>query len=153
MMQSGGAKGCPDPEAGFTLLEVLVALVITGLTVTVFLQLLSAGMRLEYRSLQRTQEIMDLEQALNKVLVQDVREDDFQWEGELGQGSWSLDIEPVQTRMQEPEDEEQGLQMPKELYRYVFTYSQEKGREWRVERYVLYDPDFFSDEFKRLHFD
>lgn len=143
------------PLQGFTLLEVLVAMIITGLVVTVFFQLLSAGLRLEYRADQGTQGILDLGQAWTQVIAQDVREDDFQWEGELEQGSWSLEIEPVETEMRawRDLDQEHGLQLSSELYRYIFSFRSAEDRQWALIRYVRYDPDFFSDEFKRIHFD
>ena len=50
------AAGCPDagsrwltPSGGFTLMEVLVAVTIVSMTVSVFFQLLSGSMKLEHR--------------------------------------------------------------------------------------------------------
>jgi len=138
-------------KAGFTLIEVLVALVITGMVVTVFFQILSAGIRLEFASSQRTSEVVDLKQVFGTVISRDVREDGFEWQGEHHGGSWSLEIEQVET-LKTHMDSEESLNLDSELYRYVFEYKSKDERAWTLVRYVQYEPDFFSEDFKSIHF-
>ncbi len=136
---------------GFTLIEVLVAMVITGLVVTVFFQLLSAGIRLEYRSIQRTKDVLNVGQAFTEVLSRDVREPDFEWRKEDKGTVRTLRIEPVETLKTHMESE-QPIKLSSELYRYVFEYATEDKRQWIIVRYVQHDPDFFSEDFKSTHF-
>jgi predicted hydrolase (HD superfamily) len=130
---------------------VLVAMVITGLVVTVFFQLLSAGIRLEYRSIQRTKDVLNVGQAFAKVLSEDVRQTDFEWRKEDKGNVRILRIEPVETLKTHMESE-QPIKLTSELYRYVFEYTNEDKRRWTIVRYVQHDPDFFSEDFKSTHF-
>jgi hypothetical protein len=135
----------------FTLIEVLVSLVITGMVVTVFFQILSAGIRLEFSSAGRTDEIVDLRQVFSSLMSQDVRADNFQWQGELDGDFWSLRVEESET-LRTNADSETFLNLDSELYRYVFEYTGKDAREWTLVRYVQYEPGFFSEDFKRIHF-
>ncbi len=138
-------------KTGFTLIEVLVAMVITGMAVTVFFQILSAGMRLEFASSQRTGDVVNLRNLFADVISRDIREQGFEWEGEHQGGYWSLRLEQAETLMTHM-DSEESLNIDSELYRYVFEYKTEGGRVWTLVRYAQYEPDFFSEDFKRTHF-
>ncbi len=136
---------------GFTLLEVLVAMVITGMAAAVFFQILSSGMRLEFDSAKRIQEVINLNQTFNEVLLSDIRKPEFQWEGEKLGDAWALHIVHVDTDKTRPRLDE-TLYVRSELYRYVFEYQTEDGREWTLMRCVQHAPDFFDEDFKRKHF-
>ena len=138
-------------EKGFTLLEVLVALVITGMAAAVFFQILSSGMRLEFDSAKRIREIINLNQSFTKVIASDVRNPEFKTKGEAFGGAWSLRIEQVDTDKTRIPSQD-TLSVDSELYRYVFKYQTEDGREWILIRYVQHEPDFFDIEFKSNHF-
>jgi prepilin-type N-terminal cleavage/methylation domain-containing protein len=142
---------CGGKTHGFTLIEVLVALVITGMAVTVFFQILSSGIRLEFTSAQRTGDVVNLKQAFEAVISRDVQDRGFEWQGEYDHGSWSLQIEQAET-LKTHVDADESLNIDTELYRYVFEYKSEDGREWTLVRYAQYEPDFFSEDFKNLHF-
>ncbi len=144
-------RGKTHKIQGFTLIEVLVALVITGMVVTVFFQVLSAGIRLEFSSARRTGDMVDLKQVFGTVIAMDVRDDDFQWHGEHDKGQWTLEIEEVET-LKKQVDSEETLQLDSELYRYVFEYENQDGRKWTLVRYAQYEPGFFSEDFKRIYF-
>jgi len=135
---------------GFTLLEVLVALVITGMTVAVFFQVLSSGLQLEFASMQRTAETVKVNQKFNEVVASDVRDSDFEWRGGDDHGSWSLRIEQVDTEQTRAHSDDQ-LQVDSDLYRYVFQYQSHRGREWTLFRYAQHAADFFDQDFKRQH--
>lgn len=143
----------PQPlnAKAFTLIEVLVAMVITGLVITIFFQLLSAGIRLEYRSVQLTKNVLHVGQAFTEVLSEDVRQTDFEWRKEGNGNVRTLSIEPVET-LKTHLDSEQPIKLASELYRYVFEYTTEDKRQWTIVRYVQHDPDFFSEDFKSTHF-
>ncbi|WP_291323174.1 prepilin-type N-terminal cleavage/methylation domain-containing protein [Desulfonatronospira sp.] len=138
-------------KEGFTLLEVLVALVITGMTVAVFFQVLSAGLKLEFASMQRTVETVHVNQKFNAILAADVRDSNFEWEGEDNHGDWRLHIEQVDTEQTRAHSDDQ-LQVGSDLYRYVFEYQYHQGRKWTLLRYVQHETGFFDQDFKRRHF-
>ncbi len=137
--------------SGFTLLEVLVALVITGMSVAVFFQVISSGLRLEFAAVNRTSQAVHMEQTFRNLMADDVRESGFDWQGEDDKGVWELSLEQVETEQTRAHTEHQ-LQAGSELYRYVFDYHSRDGRKWTLVRYVRYEPDFFDEDFKRRQF-
>lgn len=149
LMSKAGKTDLKPP--GFTLLEVLVAVVITGTVVTVFFQILSAGMRLEFRAQERTAEVLKVSQVYQDLLARDCREDDFVWQQESGDQTWKLRVEEVETVEMNSQGED-PLNLDSELYRYVFEYTGPSGRTWTLTRLVRHDPGFFSEDFKRDHF-
>ena len=80
---------------GFTLMEVLVALVIAGLVVGVFFQVLASGLRLEFRSAEVVREVTEIRRIMDALMAMDVQDSEFAWSGEDVGLSWSLGIEPV----------------------------------------------------------
>ena len=136
---------------GFTLMEVLVALVIAGLVVGVFFQVLAAGLRLEFRSAEVVREVTEIRRIMDALMAMDVQDSEFAWSGEDFGLSWSLGIEPVET-VHKRGDLPEEVRLPGELYRYVLAYSMDRGRQGRIVRYVWYEPGFFHEEFKRTHF-
>ncbi len=151
MKTAGVEKWAGEKGHGFTLIEVLVALVITAMVVTVFFQVLSAGMRLEYISVKRTGDMVQLKQVFGSVIAMDIQDDNFKWSGEHGDGRWTLGIEEVET-LKSQLDSDEALQLDSELYRYVFEYENQDGHKWTLVRYVQYEPGFFSEDFRRVHF-
>ncbi len=139
-------------QNGFTLMEVLVAMVITGMAVAVFFQIISSSIRLEYNSIQRTSEAVKVSQAFGKAMALDVRKNDFNWQGEHEEDSWSLRIEPVDTQKTRSYIEENHLRLSSELYKYVFKYRTHEGREWILVRYVQHEKGFFDEDFQMRHF-
>lgn len=138
-------------DLGFTLMEVLVALVITGMAVTVFFQVMSAGIRLEFSSAGRTSVVLEAGQIMGRLMALDVRDDDFHWQGEENGSVWSLEIQEVET-LKNRQSWDDFLKLNSELYRYVFIYKNGNNQELTMVRYVQYYSDFFSEDFKRRHF-
>ncbi len=140
-------------QNGFTLLEVLISLTIVALSVTVYFQLMSAGMKLEYQSGERIALAVQAEQFFEQLQTQDVREDDFQWQGEDGECAWQLQIEPTDVQVQKWEEDDIPLTKNTELYTYILTYICPDEQPKVLRRIVVVDPDFFSDQFKNEHFE
>jgi len=138
-------------KTGFTLLEVLVSLVITGMVLAVFFQIMSSSLRLEHSAGKAVEEAVHMEQVFKTLLAGDVRDSDFQWEGEKDGNTWTLQIQEVDTE-QTRAHSENTLHMRSELYRYIFEYQSRKGKTWTLVRYVQHEPDFFDEDFKRRHF-
>lgn len=138
-------------QAGFTLMETLVAVIITSLTVTVFFQLLSGSMNLERRGRDVVLEAMVAEQAFTALQREDIREADFPWTGQAGRLSWRLLIFPEEVRDAFREDDEADLLLPTELYRYTFRYSWRDGSERTLVAFMTHPPEFFDDQFRATH--
>ena len=140
-------------EKGFTLLEVLISLTIVALTVTVYFQLISSGMKLEHRSGQKVEAAIRAQQIFEELKTRDVREDEFPWEGEDRKCTWQLQIRPRDVQTLEMEEENPSLKKETELYIYVFRYACPEDKEIVLHRLVVVSPNFFSDQFKKEHMD
>ncbi len=140
-------------NSGFTLLEMMVAVLVVGLTVTTFFQLFGASLRLEQRGRGFDEVIVVGRQTFVELLVRDLRKDEFPWSGEVEDFSWELQLEAVDVKPEvdaEAADEGVALRWTSELYRLVFTI-QDKNRPGRHLRLVAYrqlNPGYFTDDFK-----
>ncbi|WP_279615206.1 PulJ/GspJ family protein [Desulfonatronum thioautotrophicum] len=132
--------------AGFTLMEVLVAVIIVAMTVTVFFQLLSASMNLERKGRDMVRDILIADRLFGNLQRLDIREPDFPWSGEAGGLSWRLEIHPVEIEDMMLDDP--PLRLPTELFRYEFHYSADKKPYRVIHRYVTHPPDFFDASFR-----
>lgn len=150
-MQLSRNSGRKKVEQGFTLLEVLVSVVIVSLVVTVFFQLLSSGIKLEYKSRHKIQDLLHAQQQFEDLLQEDMRSDDFKWQGSGKTFNWVLNIEPVEI-VQLEETDNATIQLPGELYRFVFQWKSQESSPISLTRYVRYDLNFLSHEFKETHF-
>lgn len=140
-------------QKGFTLLEVLVSLIIVSLVVVVFLQLLTSSLKLHGQSEESLEEIVKAQSIFDSLMLQDVRKSEFQWEKESEQGSWKLEVEPVETVQKEEEEEEEEIsfKLTTELYKYIFTYISPNGQRYQLCRYEQYGQNHFNQDFVREH--
>jgi general secretion pathway protein I len=82
-------------SAGFTLLEVVVAMAIVGIGVVTLLEIFSSGLRLGSRSSAATQAMAYGRQAMDEILLRRKIEEGAQ-QGVLNdQTRWRLGVEPV----------------------------------------------------------
>jgi prepilin-type N-terminal cleavage/methylation domain-containing protein len=82
-------------SAGFTLLEVVVAMTIVGIGVVTLLEIFSSGLRLGSRSSAATQAMAYGRQAMDEILLRRKIEEGAQ-QGVLNdQTRWRLGVEPV----------------------------------------------------------
>ncbi|HEY6363854.1 MAG TPA: type II secretion system protein [Candidatus Binatia bacterium] len=82
-------------SAGFTLLEVVVAMTIVGIGVVTLLETFSSGLRLGSRSSAATQAMAYGRQAMDEILLRRKIEEGAQ-QGVLNdQTRWRLGVEPV----------------------------------------------------------
>ena len=149
------AAGCPEAgsakrtlSGGFTLMEVLVAVTIVGMTVAVFFQLLSGSMKLEHRGQEVIRKRLLADRVFGDLQCRDIREADFPWNGETDGMSWRLLIYPVEVVDHEIERGEIPLQLPLELFRYEFRYAWKDRGERSISRHATYPPDFFDERFR-----
>ncbi len=146
----------PSKESGFTLLEMMVAVLVVGLTVTTFFQLFGASLRLEQRGRGFDEVIVVGRQTFAELLVRDPRRDEFPWSGEIEDFSWELHLEAVDVKPEageEPADEGIPLRWTSELYRLIFTIQDRKrpGRHLRLVAYRQVSPGYFTADFKEKH--
>lgn len=82
-------------SAGFTLLEVVVAMTIVGIGVVTLLEVFSSGLRLGSRSSAATEAMTYGRQAMDEILLRQKIEEGAQ-QGSLNERTrWKLGIEPV----------------------------------------------------------
>ncbi len=82
-------------SAGFTLLEVVVAMTIVGIGVVTLLEIFSSGLRLGSRSSAATEAMTYGRQAMDEILLRQKIEEGAQ-QGSLNERTrWKLGIEPV----------------------------------------------------------
>ena len=93
-------RGFSSPSAGFTLLEVVVAMTIVGIGVVTLLEIFSTGLRLGSRSSATTEAMTYGRQAMDEILLRRKIEEGA-LQGALNERArWKLGIEPVR----EPSD-------------------------------------------------
>ncbi|MFO7595926.1 MAG: type II secretion system protein [Desulfocurvibacter africanus] len=151
-------------QAGFTLMEVLVAAVIVGLTVSVFFQLLSGSLRLEVRSRQTAEAVVESRMLFDQLMAMDVRDDEYPWSGEAEGRAWNVSMYAVdvpapldadsrsnEQSAEQSEDELLMVRTPSELYRFVLDFTARGGRNVRLSLYRDYEPGYFTDDFKNEH--
>lgn len=142
----GGSQG------GFTLVEVLVSFIIVGLALTVFLQLLSGSMRLSYKSRDLLDHTIRADEIFSRILIQDIRNEDFIWQAEIEKGRWNLQLEAVEVSELNADKKEITISLPAELYRLIFTfYTTDDRPVLALESVRQYPLAYFSEEFKQQH--
>ncbi|HDS16238.1 MAG TPA: type II secretion system protein [Proteobacteria bacterium] len=145
-------------ERGFTLLEMMVAVLIVGLVVTTFMQLFGASLRLEQKARGFDEIVVRGRQTFAWLLACDPRADDFPWSGTTDNFTWRLRLEAVEVRpgpeaATQSDEEAVTLRWTSELYRLVLFLqdAQNPGRHLRLVAYRQVSPGYFTDEFKEKH--
>ena len=93
-------RGFSSPSAGFTLLEVVVAMTIVGIGVVTLLEIFSTGLRLGSRSSATTEATTYGRQAMDEILLRRKIEEGALQCALNERARWKLGIEPVR----EPSD-------------------------------------------------
>jgi hypothetical protein len=107
-------------------------------------------MKLELKSRERVDKLLAARRVFASLLLQDVRADDFQWKGSTEKYTWNLDIQAVETK-NATFSEETPLKLTSELYKYTFQFTEGEQQILHLTKYVRYNPNFFSKEFKNEH--
>jgi prepilin-type N-terminal cleavage/methylation domain-containing protein len=94
------SRGFSSLSAGFTLLEVVVAMTIVGIGVVTLLEIFSMGLRLGSRSSAATEAMTYGRQAMDEILLRRKIEEGAQQGAVNEKIRWKLGIEPVR----EPSD-------------------------------------------------
>lgn len=136
-------------ENGFTLLEVLVAVVIVALTVTIFFQLLSSSIRLEVKGREQIDIVLTASQIFDTVMEKAIAEPEFDsWSGEEEDVRWDLAIHEEENSLLLSEGEI-PLKVNQNLYKYILTvhYGNDREKTMRLYRYMAYEPNYFTADF------
>lgn len=145
-------RGRYGDQHGFTLVEVLVAFIIVGLSLTVFLQLLSGSMQLSFKSRHLLDQAIAADAIFSQILLQDIRIEDFLWHSEQQDKCWDLQLEALDIVDSRVDGDKPIIVPVAELYRLVFTFYAVSGRPIitlnSVRQYPL---TYFTAEFKQLH--
>lgn len=120
--------------AGFTLLEVVVAMSIVGLGVVTLFEVFSVGLRLGAKSFERTEAVAYSRQAIDELLIRP-RLSDGGEEGSFGEKyRWSLQIKPFQ---EDAPFSSTGWDLKEVTLKMRFREGdREKDVEWRTLRLV-----------------
>lgn len=150
--RNAGARAITNSR-GFTLVEMLVAVFIVGLALTVFLQLLSSSMKLSHKSRQRIDHACYADEIFSHILSQDMRDDSFDWSGESERGRWALTLNAVETSSLAIDDlDELNIVLPSELYQLTLTlYRADDKIVFSLQSLRQYPLDHFTEDFKQQH--
>ena len=118
----------PSSQKGFTLLEILLAISILGVSLTIIMQQFSAGLRIAHTSKTYTTAISYAKQKLEEFqLQQEIQETEES--GDFDDGySWRVTIVPYEDYLEEEgEDEDLFELLPLEMYRLDSVVSWMEG--------------------------
>lgn len=122
-------KSSPDFQTGFTLLEILLAVAILGLAVTVIMQQFSAGLRIGRVSNTYTTATIYATQKLEELQVEEEIEEKED-SGSFEDGySWRVRIEPYEDYLEEEDDEGLFEHLPLEMYRLESVVWWDEGKK------------------------
>ncbi|MBN2333128.1 MAG: prepilin-type N-terminal cleavage/methylation domain-containing protein [Deltaproteobacteria bacterium] len=141
-------------KRGFTLLEMLVAVLVVSLTVTVFFQVLSASMKLEQKGRRLDELQLVAGQLFDLLLAHDVREETFPWQGEVEGLPWKLTLFPIDVRDKDSvAAEEIAVRLPEELYRFILqvSYGARGTALLTLTREMRFPLTYFDDAFREEH--
>jgi general secretion pathway protein I len=88
-------RGYRPRSAGFTLLEVLVAMTIVGIGVVTLLEVFSLGLRLAARSSLQTEALTYSRQVMDGILARPTMEDGAEQGKYRNQARWKLQVQTV----------------------------------------------------------
>ena len=122
-------KSRPRFLTGFTLLEILLAVSILGVAMTVIMQQFSAGLRIARVSQTYTIATIYAKQKLEEILVEEeMKEKEDSGNFEDGY-SWRISIIPYEGYMEGEEDENLFDRLPMEMYRLESVVSWVEGEK------------------------
>jgi prepilin-type N-terminal cleavage/methylation domain-containing protein len=90
-----GLKAIKDLRAGFTLLEVVIAMTIVGLGVVTLIQIFSLGLRLGARSAVSTEAMAYGREVMDEFLVRPKLDEGSEQGTFPGKGRWSVQVRAV----------------------------------------------------------
>ncbi|TVQ97000.1 MAG: type II secretion system protein [Desulfovibrionales bacterium] len=139
------AEPASKAVSGFSLIETLVALVIVAMSITIFFQLFSGGMRLESRARELAQNQFTAGRIFDALQRLDIRDADFPWQGEHEGKNWEIRILPVDV-LEESMDDGFALRRDQELFTLEFVLDTSSGPPTRLIRYVAFPLNFLPTD-------
>lgn len=120
-------------QRGFSLMEVLVALVIVGIALGVLFQVVSGSMRLGFKARKHHEVWSDAAEVFERVLPEEPDWERLRWDGMDAGATWRLEVHPVAMKAWlEP----LGMSSSRELFKFVLVYRDLTGdRTVRLSSY------------------
>jgi len=113
-----------NDRQGFTLLEMLIAMIIVGLVISIFFQLLSSSINLERKARGKTHAMLTAHTIVEKLKYSDPRKDGFKWQGSKNGYTWNLRLQPISNIIFENMNEELAHRVGQTSHK-VYNYSLE----------------------------
>ena len=122
-------KSRPNFLTGFTLLEILLAISILGVAITVIMQQFSAGLRIGRTSRTYTTATVYAKQKLEELQVEEEMKEKEE-SGSFEDGYyWKVSIVPYEEYVEDEKDEELFEHLPLEMYRLESVVSWNEGEK------------------------
>ena len=122
-------KSHPNFLTGFTLLEILLAISILGVAITVIMQQFSAGLRIARTSQTYTTATIYAKQKLEELQVEEEMKEKEE-SGSFDDGYYfRVSIMPYEEYMEDEEDEELFDHLPLEMFRLESVVSWKEGEK------------------------
>jgi general secretion pathway protein I len=116
-------------QSGFTLLEILLAISILGVAITVIMQQFSAGLRIARTSQTYTTATIYAKQKLEELQVEEEMKEKEE-SGSFDDGYYfRVSIMPYEEYMEDEEDEELFDHLPLEMFRLESVVSWKEGEK------------------------
>ncbi len=140
-----GWSGPPRSMAGFTLIEVLTAMMILAISMVMIMQLFSGGLKAEKLSGDYNRAIMHARAKMEETLLLETLEEGIV-EGEFEDGfRWKTEIATHQPADEDPDEEEENPRpIPVELLEVTVEVgwsSGERERIFRIETLAVVESD------------
>ena len=149
-------------QRGFTLIEMLVAVVIVAISVTVFFQLLSSSMKLAHKSRVKLARAQQADELFARLLAMDIRDEKFPWQSDAAAAdgvTWQVHLYPLLVQDEfvagVADHVDEGHFHPRllyELYRQRLELYSASGRLLvQLDTIRRFPPAWFSARFKQQH--
>ena len=120
-------------QRGFSLMEVLVALVIVGIALGVLFQVVSGSMRLGFKARKHHEVWADVAEVFERVLPEEPDWERLRWDGMDARATWRIEVHPVAMKAWlDP----LGMSSSRDLFKFVLVYRELTGdRTVRLSSY------------------
>ena len=136
---------------GFTLVEMLIAVIIVGTSLAVFFQLIASSLKLEKKSRDQFDSLIAAKETFNRLNKKDLRSDDFPWKGGDENTAWVVQMFAPGCAAISGDGEEQISTSIGNYYKIQIEAEYKDHGRVVLERYIRFPDAYFSDEFKAGH--
>ncbi|MCF8105981.1 MAG: type II secretion system GspH family protein [Desulfohalobiaceae bacterium] len=138
-------------ERGFTLVEMLVAVIIVGSTLAVFFQLLSSSLRLEKRGRDQFKTLLAAKEKYMDISSLNIKDREFPWQGADGDARWTVRLERSGCSPKKELGEALASRPYSNLYKISLDFVCKGHEKVTLTRYIRFPGEYFSEEFQNQH--